>query len=183
MSVNLQKLKKLFKVFKVLFSLSGVIYLLGGALFLVALIFIKVLGEVPKEFLSLSMFEAAAEKDVVGSLVYSAVLGLSSGILNIFIARFLSRFSREETPFSKENASSALKLGIASLVSWFASSFTAAIVEFVAKAQIGYSSKFSPGVLVLGICLIVFSFAVGYGAELEEERLSNSRKKKKIAED
>ena len=167
---NLDKIQKGMKVFQILFKIVLVFACIGVALTSIGAILVATdVLDIENHFLHfLSVTAEMSKKQVIGTLVASAVSLLFSCIFTVFIYRYFTAELKEGTPFTNAGANRIKQLGIIELVlSVISMGIIDGIYEAVGLAEWNRFDD-SEGIII-GICLLLLIVVIRYGAELEQK--------------
>ncbi len=171
----LEIIQKVFKVFKILFTIGAIVGFVGAGLALCSGISLLSGGELEviriggtRIMLPIDVGEETLPlgNDKLGIMCVSMFAGLlCEGILLLLSGRWLRMELKDGTPFTKRAAVSMRNLGIIAIVLAVVSSAVQEIMCMIAKISANF--VLSPGTAGIGLGLILFSLILNYGAELE----------------
>ena len=179
MNNNLEKIQKVFGVFKILSRVFMIICFVAAGLALVSVILTLTGGNAPIAKIggvSIYLPVFFENEPVLGSekacwvMVAGFVAAACEGILLAFAYRYFAIEQKEGTPFTENGAKLTLNLGITAIVLSVVSSGIQSTIYGVMKiSEISKDLSNEWGVL-LGVALILFSLIIRYGADLEKNR-------------
>lgn len=179
MNNNLEKIQKVFGVFKILSQVFMIICFVAAGLALVSVILTLAGGNAPIAKIggvSIYLPVFFENEPVLGSekacwvMVAGFVAAACEGILLAFAYRYFAIEQKEGTPFTENGAKLTLNLGITAIVLSVVSSATQGIIyELMKLSELIEEFTNSWGVM-LGVTLILFSLIIRYGADLEKNR-------------
>lgn len=177
---NLEKIQKVFGVFKILSQVFMIICFVAAGLALVSVILTLAGGNAPIAKIGgvsiyLPVFfetkePALGNEKACWVMVAGFVAAACEGILLAFAYRYFKIEQKEGTPFTENGAKITLNLGITAIVLSVVSSGIQSTIYGVMKiSEISKDLSNEWGVL-LGVALILFSLIIRYGADLEKNR-------------
>ena len=175
MNNNLEKIQKVFGVFKILSQVFMIICFVAAGLALVSVILTLAGGNAPIAKIggvSIYLPVFFENEPVLGSekacwvMVAGFVAAACEGILLAFAYRYFAIEQKEGTPFTENGAKLTLNLGITAIVLSVVSSGIYGVMKI---SEISKDLSNEWGVL-LGVALILFSLIIRYGADLEKDR-------------
>lgn len=179
MNNNLEKIQKVFGVFKILSRVFMIICFVAAGLALVSVILTLAGGNAPIAKIggvSIYLPVFFENEPVLGSekacwvMVAGFVAAACEGILLAFAYRYFAIEQKEGTPFTENGAKLTLNLGITAIVLSVVSAATQGIIyELMKLSELIEEFSNSWGVM-LGVTLILFSLIIRYGADLEKNR-------------
>lgn len=174
----LEIIQKVFKVFKIIFSIGAIVGFVGAGLALCSGITLLSGGELEvlriggtRIMLPIDVSEESLSlgNDKLGVMCVSMFAGLlCEGILLLLSARWLRGELKDGTPFTERAAVSMRGLGITAVVLAVVSSAVQEIMCVFAKVPANI--VLNSGTVGLGFGLILFSLILNYGAELENAK-------------
>lgn len=171
----LEIIQKVFKVFKILFTIGAIMGFVGAGLAICSGISLLSGGELEvmriggtRIILPIDVGENALSlgSDKLGLMCMSMFAGLlCEGIMLLLASRWLRMELKDGTPFTERGAVSMRYLGIITIV---LAVISIAVQELVCGfAGIPSDLVMNSGTVTVGIALILFSLILNYGAELE----------------
>ena len=181
MNNNLEKIQKVFGVFKILSRVFMIICFVAAGLALVSAILTLVSGEntpimkIGGVSIYLPVFfetneTALGSEKACWVMAAGFVAAACEGILLAFANRYFTIEQKEGTPFTENGAKLTLRLGITAIVLSVVSAATQGVIyELLKYSELVEEFSNSWGV-TLGVTLILFSLIIRYGADLEKNR-------------
>ena len=168
---NLEKIQKGIKILQIITKIILLLTTLSTTLTLVILVLVKtnVLSMENKLFVLLSITSLLTKKQFISILLATIVSLLFSNIFIAFVYHYCCKELKEETPFTNTGAKRIRQIGIIQIVlSLLSGAITDGIYE---KIDLKDWNRFdNTDNIIFGICLILISFAIYYGAELENKK-------------
>ena len=180
MNNNLEKIQKVFGVFKILSRVFMILCFVAAGLTLVSGIMMLAGSNVPiMKIGGVSIYlpvffdakEIAPDSEKIGWLMLTGfVTALCEGILFAYANHYFAVEEKEGTPFTENGAKLTLNLGVTAIVlSVVSSGIQSTIYSVMKVSEISKDLSNEWGVL-LGVALILFSLIIRYGADLEKNR-------------
>ncbi|MGN0640002.1 MAG: hypothetical protein ACI4JT_03515 [Oscillospiraceae bacterium] len=181
MNNNLEKIQKVFGVFKILSRVFMIICFVAAGLALVSVVLTLAGGEntpimkIGGVSIYLPVFfetneTALGSEKACWVMAAGFVAAACEGILLAFANRYFTIEQKEGTPFTENGAKLTLDLGITAIVlSVVSSGIQSSIYSVMKISEISKDLSNEWGVL-LGVALILFSLIIRYGADLEKNR-------------
>ncbi|MDD6502702.1 MAG: hypothetical protein PUF46_04190 [Oscillospiraceae bacterium] len=168
----LEKLQKIFHVFRVLAKAAMILCFVAAGLAVAALVCLLIWKNGTALYLDGRFVAVSGVAEVhagICALLSAAVMTLTDGVLFLFAWQYLKAEEAAGTPFTVSGADTVKKLGIRIIVLPLVAVIISAVIYgcFGLTPDVDISSG---GCVITGGVLILVSLIFRYGAELEEAR-------------
>lgn len=180
MNNNLERIQKVFGVFKILSRVFMILCFVAAGITVVSGIMMLAGSNVPiMKIGGVSIYlpvffdakEIASDSEKIGWLMLTGfVTALCEGILFAFANHYFTVEEKEGTPFTENGAKLTLNLGIAAIILSVVSAAVQGVIYEVMKLSELIEEFSNLWGVILGVTLILFSFIIRYGADLEKNR-------------